>query len=105
MKDSGAKLLITGSDRIDIALKAADAVGLLRDHILVFCDSDEKYSETHTQGLKLWTQIWASEEVVRCWSWKRLTTKKELEETTAIINYSSGQVSTFSIPKIRVRVY
>ncbi|EXJ67857.1 uncharacterized protein A1O5_09204 [Cladophialophora psammophila CBS 110553] len=96
LRDSGATLLLTGPDRIDVALSAAVEVGLSRDRVSVFHDPDEDLSAYNLHGLKSWTEIWTSEEGVRYWSWKRLSTLEEADKKTAIINYSSG---TTGLPK------
>ncbi|OAP59338.1 hypothetical protein AYL99_06636 [Fonsecaea erecta] len=96
MRDSGASLLLTGPDGVDVARKAASEVGLPQDRILVFHDPDEDLSSHNLHGLVSWTNIWASEDAVRHWSWKRLTTLEEVDGKTAIINYSSG---TTGLPK------
>ncbi|OAL36287.1 hypothetical protein AYO20_04445 [Fonsecaea nubica] len=96
VRDSGASLLLTGPDGIDVALKAASEVGLSRNRILVFHDPDEDLSSYHLHGLESWTNIWTTEDAVRQWSWKRLATVEELDGKTAIVNYSSG---TTGLPK------
>ncbi|KIW94002.1 uncharacterized protein Z519_05318 [Cladophialophora bantiana CBS 173.52] len=96
LRDSGATLLLTGPDRVDVALSAAVEVGLSRDRVSVFHDPDEDLSSYNLHDLKSWTEIWTSEEAVRHWSWKRLSTLEEADKKTAIINYSSG---TTGLPK------
>ncbi|OQU95486.1 AMP-binding enzyme domain-containing protein isoform 2 [Cladophialophora immunda] len=96
LRDSGAALLLTGPDGIAVALNAASEAGLSRNRVLVFHDPDEDLSSYNLHGLNSWTNIWASEDAVRHWSWKRLATIEEVDGKTAIINYSSG---TTGLPK------
>jgi acyl-CoA synthetase (AMP-forming)/AMP-acid ligase II len=61
--------------------------------IFVFGDDNEDLS--HSQ-IRPWTDILCSPREVSEWSWKRITTIEEADNTTAVINYSSG---TTGLPK------
>ncbi|KAK5400809.1 hypothetical protein LTR06_011230 [Exophiala xenobiotica] len=49
-----------------------------------------------TASASAWTDIWASTEDVRIWTWEKLTDLEKVKSTTAVINYSSG---TTGLPK------
>ncbi|KAL4740505.1 hypothetical protein BDV11DRAFT_214352 [Aspergillus similis] len=89
LRDSDAKLILAGPAQVPIALDAASRVGLPRDRVYLFCDPDD-ISNDSSLPAQLWTRIWRPADEVRSWSWKRIQTLKEAQETTAIINYSSG---------------
>lgn len=71
-------------------------MGIPRSRIFSFCDIYEEAQKPQPFGLKPWTAFWATPEEIGSWSWQRITTKEEAQETTAIINYSSG---TTGLPK------
>ncbi|KAL2785965.1 acetyl-CoA synthetase-like protein [Aspergillus keveii] len=94
LRDSEARVLISSSDKLGVARKAAKKVGLPLERVLVL---GHKESPTNQQSsIRPWTDIWASPEEAKCWTWERITTKEEAISTTAIINYSSG---TTGLPK------
>ncbi|KAL2826235.1 hypothetical protein BDW59DRAFT_179598 [Aspergillus cavernicola] len=95
LRDSDAKVILAGPVQATVALEAASRVGLSQDQIYLFCDPDEvpQYS---AQGPRPWTEIWRPAAEVESWSWRRIETLQEAQQTTAIINYSSG---TTGLPK------
>ncbi|KAL4818508.1 hypothetical protein BDW67DRAFT_156708 [Aspergillus spinulosporus] len=95
LRDSDAKLILAGPAQVPIALDAASRVGLPRDRVYLFCDPDD-ISNDSSLPAQPWTRIWSPADEVRSWSWKTIQTLKEAQETTAIINYSSG---TTGLPK------
>ncbi len=96
LRDSGAKLILAGPEAANKAFDAAKTVGLPASRVFSFCDIYEEAQKRQPFDLKPWTAFWASPDHVGSWKWKRITTKQEAEETTAIINYSSG---TTGLPK------
>src|SRR4051794_8461841 len=96
LKDSGARLLLTGMDSVENALKAAKEVGIPRNRIFTFCDPDGQHKDPHPSGLKPWTSFWVSPNEAKPWQWRKITSKEEAQNTTCIINYSSG---TTGLPK------
>jgi hypothetical protein len=92
LRDSGAKVVIAGTDQLANALEAAKQVGLSSDSVFAFGEGGISAKSTGTRN---WIQIWVSEEEARSWHWRKISARKELEDTTAIINYSSGQVVSF----------
>ncbi|KAH6668283.1 hypothetical protein B0J14DRAFT_703975 [Halenospora varia] len=95
LRDSGAKLLLTGIDSASNALEAAKLVGIPKKRVFTFCDLwDSNKQQPH--GLKPWTSFWASTRDVTDWHWRKISTMEEAQSTTAIINYSSG---TTGLPK------
>ncbi len=96
LQDSGARLILAGPEAAQKALDAAEIMGLPASRVFSFCDIYEEAERPQQCGLKPWTAFWASSTDVKSWNWKRITTKKEAQETTAIINYSSG---TTGLPK------
>jgi long-subunit acyl-CoA synthetase (AMP-forming) len=99
LRDSGSSLLLTGPEATQKALEAAKIVGIPESRIFSFCDIYEEAAKPQPGKLKPWTSFWAGASEVRSWNWKRITTKEEAQETTAIINYSSG---TTGLPKVHV---
>ena len=99
LRDSGASLLLTGPEATQKALEATKIVGIPESRIFSFCDIYEEAAKTQPGGLKPWTSFWAEASEVSSWNWKRIATKEEAQETTAIINYSSG---TTGLPKVRL---
>jgi long-subunit acyl-CoA synthetase (AMP-forming) len=97
LRDSGASLILAGPEAAQKALDAARKVGLPESKVFGFCDVDvDEAQRPQPCGLKPWTSFWASTNQVQSWNWKKIVTKKEAEETTAVINYSSG---TTGFPK------
>ncbi|KAL4997877.1 hypothetical protein BDV10DRAFT_194864 [Aspergillus recurvatus] len=96
LRDSDAKIVLAGPEQVSVALDAASRVGIPRDSVYLFCDPDDVsvYSSLPVQP---WTRIWRPTEEVRSWSWKRIQTAQEAQETTAIINYSSGCISHYNV--------
>jgi hypothetical protein len=90
LRDSGAKVVLAGPDQLANALEAAKQVGLASKNVFAFGDVDQ--DSGRASGPRSWTQIWVSQEEARSWHWRKINARKELEETTAIINYSSGYV-------------
>lgn len=70
-------------------------MGLPQSNVFSFCDVDEA-QQPQPCGLKPWKALWAPSTEVKSWNWKKITTKSEAQETTAVINYSSG---TTGFPK------
>ncbi|KAH7126001.1 hypothetical protein EDB81DRAFT_663834 [Dactylonectria macrodidyma] len=93
LKDSEAKLILTAPDQLKTSIKAANKVGLSPDRIFLF---DQPFSGASTSGGSMWTDLWVSPEEARDWKWNSITTRQNAQETTAVINYSSG---TTGLPK------
>ncbi|KAF5640797.1 4-coumarate ligase [Fusarium sp. NRRL 52700] len=83
---------VVASGCLDKALRAADKVGLPRSNVLVFSD----LQDNARYPVPSWTSVWASEEHVKSWSWRRFSSKEEAQSASAAINYSSG---TTGLPK------
>ncbi|KAL4986752.1 hypothetical protein BDW68DRAFT_197828 [Aspergillus falconensis] len=96
LRDSDAKIVLAGPEQVSVALDAASRVGIPRDSVYLFCDTDD-VSMYLSLPVQPWTRIWRPAEEVRSWSWKRIQTPKEAQETTAIINYSSGCISHYNV--------
>ncbi|KAJ0422244.1 hypothetical protein BJY00DRAFT_322706 [Aspergillus carlsbadensis] len=95
LRDSDAKLLLAGPDQIAIALDAAARVGLRKEQVYLFCNPDDVHQGAR-HPIQPWTNFWRSSAEANSWTWKRIVTLQEAQETTAIINYSSG---TTGLPK------
>ncbi|KAH0842472.1 4-coumarate--CoA ligase-like 7 [Fonsecaea pedrosoi] len=91
LKDSDAKLIITSAAGVQTALEAAAQVGIPRHRVFEFADPLDKRTQS---GLPSWTDIWATEQQSATWTWKRISSAKEAQETTVAINYSSGTTGT-----------
>ncbi|KAL2834168.1 AMP-binding enzyme-domain-containing protein [Aspergillus pseudoustus] len=96
LRNSDAKLVLASRDRLAIAREAMSKADLGPDQLLIFSDLDEDLSQSQPLSPPSWTSIWRPAEEVQSWSWKPITTLKEAQQTTAIINYSSG---TTGLPK------
>jgi 4-coumarate--CoA ligase len=97
LRDSGASLILAGPEAAQKALDAARKVGVLESKVFSFCAVDvDEAQRAQPCGLKPWTTFWASTSQVQSWNWKKIVTKIEAQETTAVINYSSG---TTGFPK------
>ncbi|KAL3457962.1 hypothetical protein BJX64DRAFT_302297 [Aspergillus heterothallicus] len=95
LRDSDAKLLLAGPDQVPVALDAASKIGLREDQVYLFCDPEDVV-EQKAQHIRPWTDIWRPAAEAQSWTWKRIDSLREAQETTAIINYSSG---TTGLPK------
>jgi len=95
LRDSGAKLVLTHPEGVDVALKAASQASLPTTQVYLFCDPDETIS---TSPVKPWTDLWSAPHDAASWSWKRMSSLEELSATTAVINYSSGWVNRIPVP-------
>lgn len=93
LKDSGARILLTGREGIETALKAAAGASLPSTQVFVFGDPAE---DLVSLPVRPWIDLWASLEESQSWSWHRITTFEEANSTTAVLNYSSG---TTGLPK------
>ncbi|KAL2809217.1 hypothetical protein BJX63DRAFT_445405 [Aspergillus granulosus] len=95
LRDSEAKLVLAGPDQIAVALDAASRVGLQSDQVYLFCDPEDVNQST-PRAPRPWTDIWRPAAEAQSWRWRKIETLEEAQETTAIINYSSG---TTGLPK------
>lgn len=95
LRDSGTSLVLAGPEAAEKALAAAEKIGVQKSKVFSFCDVEEAH-QPQPCGLKPWTAFWASPVEIEGWSWKKITTKQEAQEKTAVINYSSG---TTGFPK------
>ena len=93
LRDSGAGILLTSSEGLATALKAAKGAKLPLDQVYIFGDLGDDLTGDQ---IKPWTDLWCSEQEAQSWSWRPITTKDEAMTTTAVINYSSG---TTGLPK------
>ena len=84
---------MTSQEGIDIALKAAAGASLPQSHVFVFGDPSENLQDLRVSP---WTSFWASSEDAESWNWERISTFEEANQTTAVLNYSSG---TTGLPK------
>ncbi|KAH8595048.1 hypothetical protein B0O99DRAFT_512355, partial [Bisporella sp. PMI_857] len=88
VRDSGAKFLISGHDRLSTALEVAGNIGIPTSHIL--CLDDISESPSASSQVRSWTTVFTDIKEALSWSWQPITTVEEAMGTTAIINYSSG---------------
>ncbi|KAL3454576.1 hypothetical protein BJX65DRAFT_315731 [Aspergillus insuetus] len=95
IRDSDAKLVLAGPDQAAVALDAAARVGLRKEQVYLFCDPDDSRQRT-SLPIQPWTNFWRPASEAQSWAWKKIDTLQEAQETTAIINYSSG---TTGLPK------
>ncbi|KAL3442005.1 hypothetical protein BJX65DRAFT_313315 [Aspergillus insuetus] len=93
LRDSEARIVIAHTDTVSLALATARKVGLPATYVYLFTNPGESLERTH-EALRPWTDIWASPEDARRWTWYRITTMEEAQGTAAIINYSSGTTGT-----------
>lgn len=101
LKDSGASILIAAEDSLDVALQAAEEVGLSKDKIYLFDAKQDPRGERpapgtngRVKGVKHWTElIQASLAEAERWQWVEPADPKN---TTCCLNYSSG---TTGVPK------
>jgi 4-coumarate--CoA ligase len=102
LKDSGSVFCITSRASIDIAVEAADLVGLQRRCVFVFDDglllgdvnggtgTDRWISNAGEEGRKWGVRHWSELVSEReDFEWKVFTTMEEVNQTAAV-NYSSG---------------
>ncbi|KAL3472698.1 acetyl-CoA synthetase-like protein [Aspergillus californicus] len=94
LRDSEATILISSVEGLNVAVEAANKVGLPTARLLVLGTVEPQQGQT--SRIRPWTAIWASPEEARSWSWEKIVTKEEAVATTAVINYSSG---TTGLPK------
>lgn len=92
LRDSQAKFVVVGPDQLEKATEAVTQCGLSPDCLLVLSDTlvHQSAQKCGSHCIPEWTSIWASEEEIRHWHWKKITSLDEARSTTAIINYSSG---------------
>lgn len=81
--------MLTSAEAAHRALEAADQCRLPRHRVYVF---SEPGCSDNVSGLRAWTTIWAPKELAMSWNWQTFTDLEEAKSTTAVINYSSGQV-------------
>ncbi|RMY99803.1 hypothetical protein D0862_06970 [Hortaea werneckii] len=98
LQDSGAKILITSEASLPTALEAARIVGFSREQIFVFDDGSDTFNNCgrSVDGIRHWSSLLASPEKGSLYAWPTLSTPKQMAETTAVLNYSSG---TTGVPK------
>ncbi|KAB8204005.1 hypothetical protein BDV34DRAFT_226748 [Aspergillus parasiticus] len=96
LRNSDAKVLLVDQKQVPVALEAATQAGIDYKNVYLFCDPEEDVPTSITSRIARWTDIWRPVEEIQSWSWKKINTLREAEQTTAIINYSSG---TTSLPK------
>jgi 4-coumarate--CoA ligase len=97
LTDSGAKFLITSDASIDVAAAAAKQANLPESSVFLFDDGFATF-EGRGQGqgnLRHWTDLLASEDVGKKFSWDNLSVQ-DVNTTTVTLNYSSG---TTGVPK------
>ncbi len=92
LQNSEAKLLLTHPAAAETAVRAANKVGLPKSSIYTFIDPDD---DLPTSSMRNWTDFWCDAEEAGSWSWRKIKTIEEAQGTTAIINYSSGYVSSY----------
>ncbi|KAL2802166.1 hypothetical protein BJX63DRAFT_426259 [Aspergillus granulosus] len=93
LQDSGARIVIAHTDTASLAVATAKKVGLPATSVYLFNNPGESLERTH-EGVRPWTDIWASPEDAQNWTWHRITTIEGAQGTAAIINYSSGTTGT-----------
>ncbi|KIX09206.1 uncharacterized protein Z518_00285 [Rhinocladiella mackenziei CBS 650.93] len=93
LKDSDARLIITGPAGATTALQAAGQAGIPTDRVFELAEPQDESTQS---GLPSWTQIWASEDASASWTWRTFSSAREAQEATAVLNYSSG---TTGVPK------
>ncbi|KAF1812719.1 4-coumarate-CoA ligase [Eremomyces bilateralis CBS 781.70] len=82
IKQGLSNLLVCSPDLESVAVQAAEAAGLGKDRVLVL-QSSPTWSLAPVQGSN---QVISSKRL----TWKRITDRKELEDSLAILLYSSG---------------
>lgn len=96
LKDSGATYLLCSDVALETGVEAAKLAGLdPQERVFVF---NSKIYDGETQGingLKYWSELFASEEDARGFQWDDLTGPGQ-SDTTLALNYSSG---TTGVPK------
>jgi hypothetical protein len=60
--------------------------------VYLFCDPEDVQKGT-PQPIQPWTDFWRPRAEAQSWTWKKINTLQEAQDTTAIINYSSGYAS------------
>lgn len=78
-----------------MAARVAERSGLPANRVYLFIDPQDRENYVSTAA---WTDIWSPAEDVASWTWKTITTAEEAQNTTAILNYSSGWVYTSTHP-------
>ncbi|RSL67682.1 hypothetical protein CEP51_012624 [Fusarium floridanum] len=98
LKDSEAKAVFASPGQLQASRRAAANVGLSPDRVFVLDKPgrDGPVPGSEKGGEPSWLDIWVPASDVRDWRWKAISTQEEAENTTAIINYSSG---TTGLPK------
>lgn len=101
LRDSGASFMFAAKGSLDIALQAAEEVGLAKDHVFIFDAKDDVKGDKPAPGIKgrhggtrHWTElIQSSVADAARWTWAEPCDPKN---TTCCLNYSSG---TTGVPK------
>ncbi|KAL2802334.1 hypothetical protein BJX63DRAFT_441033 [Aspergillus granulosus] len=106
LKDSGATLMVCAESSIETALAAADQIGMSRERVfalkLRIFEREKGMKSSTSQGVDIdtlgcrdWTELLATEDEGRQFSWDELDTP-DLSARTLALNYSSG---TTGVPK------
>ncbi|TGJ86459.1 hypothetical protein E0Z10_g2288 [Xylaria hypoxylon] len=94
LKDSGAYILISADASMEIAMEAAEQVGIPKHRVYSFdATGMDKQKGKARLGSQHWTSLLASEADAAKFDWVEPTDPKE---TTCCLNYSSG---TTGVPK------
>lgn len=90
LRDSNARVLLTHPAGAAVAARVAERCGLPADRVYLFVDPRDR--ETYVAA-RAWTDFWSRPEEVAEWTWRPITSVAEAQDTTAILNYSSGCVT------------
>ncbi|KAG2412350.1 hypothetical protein HFD88_009907 [Aspergillus terreus] len=87
LRDSNARVLLTHPAGAAVAARVAERCGLPADRVYLFVDPRDR--EMYVAA-RAWTDFWSRPEEVAEWMWRPITSVAEAQDTTAILNYSSG---------------
>lgn len=94
LKDADCRFMLTSPVGSEIALQAAEAVGMPRDNIYVFdtagmFHSGRRVDGSTTHGLLHWTALLSDPQTASTFAWAEFKTEEQCHEIAAL-NYSSG---------------
>ena len=93
--DADPKFLLVATASRETGLEAAKLVGMPRDRVFLFDDAVLFGRGDDAHGIRHWKHLLADAEAGKHFSWKRLTTREQVDRTI-VLNYSSG---TTGLPK------
>ena len=93
LKDSEAKFLVCGDASLQMAIEAAQSIGMEKDRIFRFDETLFEGNGTSRLGVRNWTLLMESEDVGKRFKWHEPADPKD---EVVCLNYSSG---TTGVPK------